>query len=47
MNFRKDYFDELLERIREIEKQYEIFRIEQDKYYECDFDRVVKGYLNN
>ena len=47
VNFGKDYFDELLERIREIEKQYEIFRIEQDKYYECDFDRVVKGYLNN
>jgi hypothetical protein len=55
--FGKDYFDELLEKIREIraserrayqkiaEEEYEKYRIERDKEYLSDFGRELTKYL--
>lgn len=54
--FGKDYFDELLERIREIRASerrayqkitdvFEMFLVKQDMEYVSEFDREVERYL--
>ncbi len=44
-HFGKDYFDEMLEAKIKAEREYEKYRVIQDKNYISDFDKEIKELL--